>query len=301
MSLLKPRDNVGIFVSYRRADSAGYAGRLVDHLKSQFGQQVFFDVDSINPGANFHQVIEETFAKCGAVVILIGKRWLERDAAMPPFGDSKDVITQEVRFAMESRLPILPVLVDGATMPAEPTLPSEFVSLSRLNAIDLRHTSFERDLQAVREQLGEILGAARATKIEKGFLKIFGPFFGSSFARISGGIVGFSVFGALWALVELAAAGIVIGQQGLRGLFTASLMDPEMLRLQAVWTAALGSLFFGFMGRRSVRWWRHATIAMWVSLAEIVFAAGLAFIYVVQVPEARITDLFESTKITASP
>ena len=79
--------------------------------------QVFLDVDSISPGANFHEVIEETFAKCGAVVVLIGKRWLERDESMPPFGDSRDVITQEIRFAMESKLPIVPVLVDGATMP----------------------------------------------------------------------------------------------------------------------------------------------------------------------------------------
>lgn len=301
MSLLKPRENVGIFVSYRRADTAGHAGRLVDHLKNEFGQQVFFDVDSISPGANFHKVIEETFAKCGAVVVLIGKRWLERDDSMPPFGDSRDVITQEIRFAMESNLPIVPVLVDGAMMPSEATLPSQLATLSKLNAIDLRHTSFDRDLQAVREQLGEILGAARATKIEKGFLKIFGPFFGSSFARISGGIVGFSVFGALWALVELAAAGIVISQQGLRGLFTPSLMDPEMLRLQAVWTAALGALLFGFFGRRSIRWWRHATVAMCVSLVEIIVAGSLAFVYVVQVPEARITDLFDNKKITAAP
>lgn len=301
MSLLKPRENVGIFVSYRRADTAGYAGRLVDQLKSHFGQQVFFDVDSISPGANFHQVIQETFAKCGAVVILIGKKWLERDPAMPSFGDPKDVITQEVRFAMESRLPILPVLVDGASMPGESVLPAEFAGISRLNAIDLRHTSFDRDVDAVREQLGEILGAAKATKIEKGFLKIFGPYFGSSFARISGGIVGFAVFGALWALVEMIAAGIAVGQQGWRGLFTSSLMDPEMLRLQAAWTAALGGILFGFMGRRSLRWWRHSTLAMWFSVAEIVVAVGLACGYVVQVPEARIADLFESKKIVAAP
>ena len=301
MSLFKPRENVGIFVSYRRADTAGYAGRLVDQLKSHFGQAVFFDVDSISPGANFHQVIQDTFAKCGAVVVLIGKRWLERDPAMPPFGDEKDVITQEVRFALESRLPILPVLVDGASMPGESALPSEFAGLSRLNAIDLRHASFDRDLQAVREQLGEILGAAKATRIEKGFLRIFGPFFGSSFARISGGIVGFAVFGAVWALVEMVAAAVAVAQQGLHGLFTPSLMDPEMLRLQAAWTAAVGGVFFGFMGRRSLRWWRHATIVMWVSLAEIIVAVGLAFAYVVHVPEARIGDLFESKKIVAAP
>jgi hypothetical protein len=170
-----------------------------------------------------------------------------------------------------------------------------------LNAIDLRHTSFDRDLQAVREQLGEILGAAKATRIEKGFMKVFGPFFGSSFARISGGIVGFSVVGALWALVELAAAGAVVSQQGLRGLFTPSLSDPEMLRLQAVWTAAFGGFFFGFLGRRSIRWWRHATIVMWIALAEIILAVLLAFVYVGQVPEARIMDLFDNKKITAAP
>ena len=301
MSVLKPRENVGIFVSYRRADTAGYAGRLVDQLKTHFGQAVFFDVDSISPGANFHQVIQDTFAECGAVVVLIGKRWMERDPTMPSFGDPKDVITQEIRFAMESRLPILPVLVDGASMPGESALPAEFGGLSRLNAIDLRHTSFDRDLQAVRDQLGEILGAAKATRIEKGFLRIFGPFFGSSFARISGGIVGFAAFGAVWALVEMIAAVFAVAQQGLRGLFTASLMDPEMLRLQAAWTAALGGVLFGFMGRRSLRWWRHATIVMWVSVAEIIVALGLACAYVTQVPEARIGDLFESKKIVAAP
>jgi len=301
MNFLSPRQKTGIFVSYRRADSAGHAGRLVDQLKSRFSDQVFFDVDSIKPGADFHEVIEDTFSKCGAAVVLIGKRWLERDQAMPPFGDSKDVITQEIRIAMESKLPIVPVLIDGASMPTESMLPAPLASLSRLNAIDLRHTSFERDLQAVSEHLGEILGAAKVTRLEKGFMKVFGPFFGSSFARISGGIVGFSVVGALWALVELAAAGIVVSQQGLRGLFTPSLSDPEMLRLQAVWTAAFGAFLFGFLGRRSIRWWRHATVVMGVALAEIILAVLLAFIYVAQVPEARIMDLFDSKKITASP
>jgi hypothetical protein len=74
-----------------------------------------------------------------------------------------------------------------------------------------------------------------------------------------------------------------------------------MLRLQAVGTAAFGGFFFGFLGRRSIRWWRHATITMWIALAEIILAVLLAFAYVVQVPEARIMDLFESKKVTASP
>lgn len=301
MALLNARDKVGIFVSYRRADSAGYAGRLVDQLKSRFGDQVFLDVESIRPGANFHQVIEETFAKCGAVIVLIGKRWRERDESMPPFGDSTDVITQEIRIAMESKLPIVPVLVDGASMPAESSLPPSFANLSKLNAIDLRHTSFERDMQAVSEELADILGGVKATAIEKFFLKLYGPFIGNSIARIYGGIVLFSVMGALWGLMELAVTGFAVNQSGWQSLFTPSLLDPEVLRLQSIWTAAFGALVFGFIGRRSIRWWRHATITMWVSLAEIILAGLLAIGYVVQIPDAGIMDVFDNKKIVASP
>lgn len=111
---------------------------------------------------------------------------------------------------MDSNLPIVPVLVDGASMPSESMLPAPFANLAKLNAIDLRHTSFERDLQAVSEHLADILGGAKATAIERSLLKIFGPFVGSSFARIYGGIVLFSVFGALWGLAELVATGFVV-------------------------------------------------------------------------------------------
>jgi hypothetical protein len=192
----------------------GHAGRLVDQLKSRFGDQVFFDVDSIRPGANFREVIEETFTNCGALIVLIGKRWLERDTGMPRFGDDQDVITQEIRLAIACKLPILPVLVDGASMPGESQLPPSLASLSSLNAIDLRHTSFDRDLRAVDDHLVETLGGAKETMIEKFALKLYGPFLGNSLAKIQGGIVLFSAMGALWALGELAGAAFIPGAVG---------------------------------------------------------------------------------------
>ncbi|HEX5605933.1 MAG TPA: toll/interleukin-1 receptor domain-containing protein, partial [Candidatus Binatia bacterium] len=268
-SLFASREKVGIFISYRRADTAGHAGRLVDQLKSRFGDQLFFDVDSIKPGANFHQVIEETFTKCGAVIVLIGKRWLERDTGTPRFGEEQDVITQEIGLAMASKLPILPVLVDGASMPAQSQLPPSLASLSSLNAIDLRHTSFDRDLQAVNDHLVEILGGAQETVIEKFALKLYGPFLGNSIAKIQGGIVLFAAMGALWALGELAGAAFLSWRSGFQTLMEPSIIDAETTRLQAVWTAAFGALIFAFFGRRSIRWWRHATILVWISLAEI--------------------------------
>ena len=123
---------------------------------------------------------------------------------------------------MESKLPIVPVLVDGASMPTESSLPPSFANLSKLNAIDLRHASFERDMQAVSEELADILGGAKATAIEGS--EAVRPFFKNSIARIYGGIVLFSALGALWGLIELAAAGFAVHQGGLRSLFTPSLL-----------------------------------------------------------------------------
>jgi hypothetical protein len=300
MKLFSAPDKVGIFVSYRRADSAGYAGRLVDKLKSAFGDQVFFDVDSIRPGANFHDVINETLAKCGAVVLLIGKRWLERNESSPPFGDSQDVITQEVQSTLDLKIPIVPVLVDGASMPGEAVLPERFQRISSLNAMELRHMSFDRDADAVSEHLANVLGGAKATAIEKALLKLYGPFLGSSFARIYGGIVLFAAMGALWALLELTVAALTTIQSGVRSILAPSFLDSEMLRLQAISTAAFSALLCGFIGRRSVRWWRHATVAMWIGLIEIVLAFGLAFVYVTQVPDAALVDLFETKRAIGS-
>jgi hypothetical protein len=299
-SLFDPLQKVGIFISYRRADTAGHAGRLVDQLKSRFGDQVFFDVDSIRPGANFHQVIEETFTRCGAVIVLIGKKWLERDEGMPRFGEEQDVITQEIRLAMGSKLPILPVLVDGASMPGESQLPATLAGLSSLNAIDLRHTSFDRDLQAVNDHLVEVLGGAKETIIEKFALKLYGPFLGNSIAKIQGGIVLFSAMGALWALGELIGAAFVSWRNGFEMLLSPSIIDAETTRIQAIWTAAFGALIFAFIARRSIRWWRHATVILCISLAEIILAAAVAAMYVVEVPEARIMDLFDNKKIAVS-
>jgi putative NIF3 family GTP cyclohydrolase 1 type 2 len=182
-------------------------------------------------------------------------------------------------------------------MPGASQLPSSLANVSSLNAIDLRHTSFDRDLQAVNDHLVEILGGAKETVVEKFALKLYGPFLGNSLAKIQGGIVLFSAMGALWALGELLGAAFLSWRSGVETLMSPSIIDTETTRLQAVWTAAFGALIFAFFGRRSIRWWRQATMILWISVAEIILAVALAAIYVVQVPQARIMDLFDNKKI----
>jgi len=71
-----------IFLSYRREDSAGFAGRLADALEAEFGtESVFRDVDDIRPGEDFIQCIESHLQQVGAVLVMIGPRWLVIDSS----------------------------------------------------------------------------------------------------------------------------------------------------------------------------------------------------------------------------
>src|SRR5688572_2423484 len=67
----------GIFFSYRRSDSAGYTGRLMDDLKSQFpDNEVFRDVEAIEAGADFVEAIDAAVKSCSVLLAVIGPRWL---------------------------------------------------------------------------------------------------------------------------------------------------------------------------------------------------------------------------------
>ena len=66
-----------IFLSYRREDTTHAAGRLYDRLASHFGKdQVFMDIDTIDPGEDFVEVIERTVCPCDVLIALMGKGWL---------------------------------------------------------------------------------------------------------------------------------------------------------------------------------------------------------------------------------
>ena len=89
----------GIFISYRREDSAAYAGRLYDRLSAHFGaEQVFMDVDDIPPGADFASHIDAKVGSCDAMVVVIGKNWLTARNAdgQLRLSDPKDFVGLEV-------------------------------------------------------------------------------------------------------------------------------------------------------------------------------------------------------------
>ena len=157
----------GIFICYRRDDSAGFAGRLYDGLTKHFGRNmVFMDVDDIQPGVNFVDVIQGVVARSRAVVVVIGKQWLNGG---DPFGrrrlgDTDDFVRLEIRAALQRKgVAVVPVLVHGATMPAQYDLPDELRDLTRRNAIELRHTTWNSDVQKLVRALEKVVGRPKRT------------------------------------------------------------------------------------------------------------------------------------------
>jgi hypothetical protein len=127
-----------IFVCYRRSDAAGYAGRLYDELSDRFGEEnVFKDLESIEPGVDFTQVIAETIARCDALVAVIGPRWLVSEHEGHPLTDPQDWVRREIGLALRQSVRVIPVLVEGARMPVAVDLPDEIKPLASRHAVNL--------------------------------------------------------------------------------------------------------------------------------------------------------------------
>ena len=139
-----------VFISYRRDDTGDLAGRLADRLGRSPGiGKVFIDVAGIEPGTDFVELIKAALAESEVCLVVIGAAW----AGPAVSGDSTrihedgDFVRLEVRTALAAKIRVLPVLAHGAKMPAAAVLPDDVRPLTRLNAVAIRHDSFDRDAQ----------------------------------------------------------------------------------------------------------------------------------------------------------
>ena len=146
-----------VFISYRRDDSAGFAGRLADALERRFGaDSVFRDVDDIAAGADFGVVIEQALQQVQAVLVVIGTRWLDaRDGRGRRLDNPGDYVRREVELALASGKPLIPVLVGGATMPAAEALPATLRGLANRNALALGDAGWVADLARLEAALAQ--------------------------------------------------------------------------------------------------------------------------------------------------
>jgi hypothetical protein len=165
----------GIFISYRRSDSKSDARSICQRLEKTFAKRkVFIDVDSIRPGEDFQSVLKNDLEKCSIMVVVIGPRWLEllRPSGPADSETSHDYVYLEVASALERKLPIFPVLVDGATMPEAKDLPDNLKPLAFRQAYSVRHDSFPRDMSGLEQELRRSVSTPATWKVTV----IAGPF-----------------------------------------------------------------------------------------------------------------------------
>ena len=150
-----------IFLSYRRSDSADITGRIYDRLVDDFGRDpIFKDVDSIPLGVDFKEYLDQKVSECRVLLAVIGDRWVDaRDAAgKKRLDDPEDFVRIEIESALRRDIPVIPLLVRGAQMPADEDLPPGLQSLVYRNGIPIRpdpdfHRDMDRLVAALRESI----------------------------------------------------------------------------------------------------------------------------------------------------
>lgn len=154
-----------IFINYRRDDSAGYAGRLYDRLTAHFGpDHVFMDINQIEPGEDFVEVIEEKLKAVQVAVALIGKQWLDITDAngQRRLDNPEDWVRLEIEVLLERRIRVIPLLVGGANAPNSSRLPGSLAALARRQAHAISDRGFHDDVN----QLIRVLEKDLQSKID---------------------------------------------------------------------------------------------------------------------------------------
>jgi TIR domain len=156
----RARSAVGVFISYRRQDTKHLAGRLYDRLQDHFGKErVFIDVDSIEPGLDFGEVIDKAVRSCGVMLVLIGDNWLSSvdEHGRRRIDNPDDYVRLEIEATLSQNIRVIPVLVESATMPSSQDLPDSMASLARRNAMEMSHSRFGADVGRLIEVVERVL------------------------------------------------------------------------------------------------------------------------------------------------
>jgi hypothetical protein len=153
-----------IFISYRREETAYAAGWLFDRLADEFGgEQLFKDVDSIELGDDFVEVITAAVGSCDVLLALIGDRWLtilDEDGGRR-LDNPDDFVRLEIEAALAREVRVIPILVDGARMPRADELPPSMAKLVRRQALELSPSRFKSDTSRLLTVLANTLAEVR--------------------------------------------------------------------------------------------------------------------------------------------
>jgi len=158
-----PLPSNSIFISYRRSDSNDVTGRIYDRLSQHFGRDVVFkDVDSIPFGVDFRTHLNQGVGNCLVLVAVIGSTWLNVAGTdgKRRLDNPDDWVRAEIETALGREIPVIPLLVAGASLPREAELPEPLKPLAYRNAAQARpDPDFDHDLKRLIRRLEEVVGS----------------------------------------------------------------------------------------------------------------------------------------------
>lgn len=162
-----------ILISYRREDSAAVTGRIYDRLIQEFGSgAIFKDVDSTPFGVDFRKHLDEQVAKCEVFLTVIGREWIRKRGSKGKsrLEDPGDFVRIEVESALKRDIPIIPVLVSGAAIPAVDRLPPSLHDLSYRHGIVVRddpdfHRDMDRLIDFLRKAIKDLVDQRKEPSI----------------------------------------------------------------------------------------------------------------------------------------
>ena len=155
-----------IFVNYRRQTDAGIAGRIYDNLSRALpGASIFMDVDKLHPGDDFEQGLEHSLASCKVLLAVMGPDWtsMTDSKGKRRLNNADDFVRKELRSALDKKVRIIPVLINGAKMPDASELPDDIKGLAKRQAMEIRHERFSADVDALAKAIADVTPGARGT------------------------------------------------------------------------------------------------------------------------------------------
>lgn len=151
-----------VFVSYRRDDSGHVTDRICDRLAMAIGKEAIFkDIDNIPLGVNFREFLQDRVEKCDVLLAVIGGEWLGPDAeeGKTRLLNPSDLVRIELEAALARDIPVIPLLIRGASIPGAEMLPESLHELPYMNGIEIRRGhDFDNDMRRLIKQLERLLG-----------------------------------------------------------------------------------------------------------------------------------------------
>ena len=128
-------------------------------------RRTLLDLDSIEAGRDFDEVIRDAIDSSAVLVALIGRQWatLTDENGHPRLDNPNDYVRFEIQAALERDVRVIPVLVDGARPLRQQQLPSELHRLARLNAVELSYGRYQYDADQLFDLIERVLATASGT------------------------------------------------------------------------------------------------------------------------------------------